>query len=71
MIYLDYGERELNNHRRMRRLFSEATVRLMNRGFLVNSRLVPGGEHCEASWEQQIPFFMETLLYGLDDDGEA
>ena len=71
VIYLDYGERELNNHRRMRRLFSEATVRLMNRGFLVNSRLVPGGEHCEASWEQQIPFFMETLLYGLDDDGEA
>ena len=26
-------------------------------------RIIPGGTHCEASWERQIPFFMNTLLY--------
>ena len=34
---------------------------------LLNCRIVPGGEHNEASWERQIPFFMDTLLY---DQGE-
>ena len=29
------------------------------------SRIVPNGEHCEASWEKQIPFFMNTLMYDL------
>ena len=29
------------------------------------SFIVPGGTHTEASWEKQIPFFMETLFYGL------
>ena len=26
-------------------------------------RIVPMGDHSEASWERQIPFFMHTLLY--------
>ena len=26
-------------------------------------RIVPGGEHCEACWEEQIPFFMPILFY--------
>ena len=29
------------------------------------SRVVPKGEHTEASWEKQIPIFLETLFYGL------
>ena len=32
---------------------------------LLESRIVPDGEHNEASWEKQIPFFMDTLFYGL------
>ena len=24
-------------------------------------RIVPGGTHCEASWEKQIPIFMDCL----------
>ena len=39
---------------------------LLERGVLLDSRIVPGGEHCEASWERQIPFFMDTLFYGLE-----
>jgi len=27
---------------------------------------VPNGDHCEACWEEQIPFFMNTLLYQRD-----
>ena len=32
---------------------------------LLDSRVVPKGEHNEASWERAIPFFMETLFYRL------
>ena len=28
-------------------------------------RVVPGGVHNEASWEHQIPFFMDVLFYNL------
>ena len=38
----------------------------MERGVLLNCRIVPDGDHCEASWERQIPFFMDTLFYGLE-----
>jgi len=33
---------------------------------MLESRIVPGSDHSEASWERQIPFFMDTLLYGLE-----
>lgn len=66
VLYMDYGQRELGNHRGMRGKFSRATARLMDKGVLVDSRIVPAGEHCEASWERQIPFFMNTLLYHFD-----
>ena len=38
---------------------------LLSKGVLLDCLLVPGGEHCEASWERQIPFFLNTLLYGI------
>ena len=38
--------------------------RLAGRGAQVYPRIVPGGEHCEASWEQQIPVFM-SYLWGI------
>ncbi len=63
VIYLDYGEAELGNHNDMRLQFAEITSALIQKGILVESRIVPGGKHCEASWEKQIPFFMNTLLY--------
>jgi len=32
---------------------------------LLDSRIVPKGDHNEASWERAVPFFMETLFYRL------
>lgn len=63
VIYMDYGELEMENRMNMRRQFSQMTAMLMERGIMVNSRIIPGGSHCEASWEKQIPFFIQTLLY--------
>ena len=62
VIYMDMGESEMNwpgvpeNFRRFCRLLQERNV-------LLTSRIVPGGTHCEASWERQIPFFVPALLY--------
>ena len=47
----------------MRRQFANMTAALMEKRIMLESRIVPGGNHCEASWEKQIPFFMNTLLY--------
>ncbi len=66
VVYMDYGENELRNHHEMINRFSRVASILMERGILLNCRIVPGGDHCEASWEQQIPFFMDTLFYGLE-----
>ena len=63
VLYMDYGSREMANHPGMLRTFSQTTARLMEKGLLVNSRIVPNGDHCEACWEEQLPFLMQTLLY--------
>lgn len=62
-IYLDYGELELSNHDGMRRQFAKITSMLMERRICVESRIIPGGTHTEASWECQLPFFMNALQY--------
>lgn len=66
VIYMDYGSRELGSHSKMLRQFAKVTTLLLSRRIFLQSRIVPGGSHCEASWERQIPFFMETLLYQQD-----
>lgn len=63
VIYLDYGELEFTRHEGMRLQFARFTSALISRGILTESRVVPGGKHCEASWERQIPFFMQALAY--------
>lgn len=62
VIYLDYGDIELSNHAGMKEGFARFTCTLMEKGIPTTSRIVPGGTHCEASWEKQIPFFMHVLL---------
>lgn len=71
VLYMDYGSRELANHRGMAAKFAGAAARLMEREIWLESRIIPGGEHCEASWERQIPFFMNTLLYSLEQDSPS
>ncbi len=66
VLYMDYGSREFGNHSDMRRRFGDAAALLMERGVKLTCRIVPGGTHSEESWERQLPFFMETLLYELD-----
>jgi predicted alpha/beta superfamily hydrolase len=67
VLYMDYGSREFGNHDSMRRGFAEFSERLIRRGIFVTTRIVPDGTHSEASWERQLPFMIETLLYGLDE----
>ena len=66
VLYMDYGSRELANHAHTLRSLGRAVQTLLERGVLVDFRVVPGGDHSEASWERQIPFFLNTLLYGRE-----
>ena len=66
VVYMDYGSRELPFHPNMKQQFAKVASRLLERGVMLDCRIVPGGNHNEASWEAQIPFFMNTLLYGVD-----
>ena len=63
VLYMDYGSRELGNHELMQGQFARIAGQLLTRGVRLTCRIVPGGDHCEASWEKQIPFFIETLMY--------
>ena len=66
VLYMDMGERELGWRGTAKR-FRRVCELLLEKRVLLTARLVPGGKHCEASWERQIPFFLPTLLYGLED----
>lgn len=65
ILYMDYGSREMGNQIGRRISFGHMVTLLLSKGILLDCRLVPGGKHCEASWERQIPFFMNTLMYGI------
>lgn len=66
VLYMDYGAREMAHHPGIGPAFARLTERLMNRGVLLTSRIVPNGDHCEACWEEQLPLMMNTLLYQRD-----
>ena len=63
VVYMDYGAKEMRSRRHMRRTFASVSGRLIEKRVFLTSRIVPHGEHCEASWSRQIPFFINTLLY--------
>ena len=63
VLYMDYGSEEFGNHKSQRRAFGEIATLLMWHKVNLNCRVIPGGNHSEASWERQIPFFINTLLY--------
>ncbi|MBQ1424126.1 MAG: alpha/beta hydrolase [Lachnospiraceae bacterium] len=64
VLYMDNGSEEMHSLR-SKRLYADICGRLIKKGIYLDSRIVPGGSHCEASWERQIPFFIETLFYEL------
>ena len=63
ILYMDYGTEEMGNHGEFMEVFSEFADLFMWKQFALTCRIVPGGTHSEASWERQIPFFINTLLY--------
>ena len=64
VLYMDYGEKEIK-YRNTRQVYAKVTETLINKKVLLDSRIVPKGEHNEASWQRAIPFFIETLFYRL------
>lgn len=64
ILYMDYGENEIK-YENTREVYADVTAALINKKVLVDSRIVPKGNHNEATWEQAIPFFMETLFFKL------
>lgn len=65
VLYMDYGQREMRN-RGMVDWYSAVATSIAAKGVNLTSRIVPGGTHSEDSWEKQIPYFINTLLYDLD-----
>lgn len=65
VLYMDYGQREMHD-RRMMDWYGRVAGMLMEKKVNLTSRIVPGGTHCEASWERQLPFVINTLLYELE-----
>lgn len=63
VLYLDKGENELHHRPSSQTDFHYFSTLLMNKGIATTIRIVPDGNHCEASWEKQVPFFIQTLLY--------
>lgn len=63
VIYMDYGSNEMRHHANMAARYRRVSSLLLQKGVYLNSRIVPRGDHCEASWQRQLPFFINTLLY--------
>ena len=61
VIYMDYGSEELSNHGEMMERLTAMAALLLEKGVNLTFRIVPGGDHSEASWERQVPVFMECL----------
>ena len=60
-IYMDYGSEELRNHAANKETLQAAADLLRSKQIHLFFRIIPGGTHCEASWEKQIPIFMDCL----------
>ena len=61
LIYMDYGDEEMSNHAENPGILLETERILRDRGAEVTLQIIPGGKHCEASWEKRIPDFMKFL----------
>ena len=60
-IYMDYGSEEMFNHAANAEALISTSHLLLTKRVNLAFRIVPGGGHGEASWEKQIPIFMECL----------
>ena len=60
-IYMDYGSEEMFNHAANAEALISTSHLLLTKRVNLALRIVPGGSHCEASWEKQIPVFIDCL----------
>ena len=60
-IYMDYGALEMFNHAANAEALISTSHLLLTKRVNLAFRIVPGGNHSEASWERQIPIFMDCL----------
>ena len=60
-VYMDYGALEIFNHAANEEAIISTAHLLMTKRVNLAMRIVPGGNHSEASWEKQIPIFMDCL----------
>ena len=58
---MDYGSEELSNHPVQKDALMDMSRLLMEKNVNLAFRIIPGGNHSEASWEKQIPIFMDCL----------
>ena len=61
-LYMDYGSKEFKYNSSRIAFFSETVSALIQKNVCLTSRIVPGGTHSEASWEKQIPYFINVLF---------
>ena len=60
-IYMDYGSLEMFNHAANAEALISTSHLLLTKRVNLALRIVPDGNHSEASWERQIPIFMDCL----------
>ena len=61
VIYMDYGSDEMDNHPANKQILMDMNRLLLEKNVNLAFRIVPKGNHSEASWEKQIPIFMDCL----------
>ena len=66
VVYMDYGSEEFQDFDVTLPGWCQVTNALVKRNVYLNARIAPGGSHCEASWEKQLPFAMQTLMHRLE-----
>ncbi len=66
VLYMDYGEEEFSYDPAAVESFDKLNHLLIGQHVLLTSRIIPNGTHCEASWERQLPFVINALMYELD-----
>lgn len=68
VIYMDYGTKELEYEPWTPENFARVSNALMDKGIILSTRLVPDGDHSEASWERQLPFAIPTIMYNINQN---
>ena len=67
IIYLDYGSTEAGRNKFAQRAFNgfwNCVEALRIKSLNLNVRVIQGGMHNEASWEKQVPVFINLFLKG-------